>query len=87
MISRACGNPEHIIHVTCPAEPRYVLFENSVNSDQMASKEAIRLGSKMFTIQLVCLFDLILYVPSTIFQFNRDGSSRVKPVLSQDKCV
>ena len=23
----------------------------------------------------VCLFDLILYVPSTIFQLNRDGSS------------
>ena len=30
----------------------------------------------------VCLFDLILYVPSTIFQFNRDGSSWVEPVLS-----
>ena len=27
----------------------------------------------------VCLFDLI---PSTIFQFNRDGSSWVEPVLS-----
>ena len=24
---------------------------------------------------VVCLFDLILNVPSTIFQFNRDGSS------------
>ena len=33
------------------------------------------------------LFDLILYVPSTIFQLNRDGSSRVEPVLSYDKCV
>ena len=30
----------------------------------------------------VCLFDLILYVPSTIFQLNRDGSSWVEPVLS-----
>ena len=28
------------------------------------------------------LFDLILYVPSTIFQLNRDGSSWVKPALS-----
>ena len=27
-------------------------------------------------------FDLILYVPSTIVQFNRDGSSWVEPVLS-----
>ena len=28
------------------------------------------------------LFDLILYVPSTIFQLNRDRSSQVEPVLS-----
>ena len=28
------------------------------------------------------LFDFILYVPSTIFQKNRDRSSRVEPVLS-----
>ena len=35
----------------------------------------------------VCLFDLILYVPSTIFQLNRDRSSLVEPVLSKDKCV
>ena len=38
-----------------------------------------------FALQ-VCLFDLILYVPSTIFQLNRDGSSWVEPVLSKDKC-
>ena len=30
----------------------------------------------------VCLFDLILYVPSTIFQLNGDGSTKVEPVLS-----
>ena len=29
-----------------------------------------------------CLFDLILYIPSTIFQLNRDGSAWVEPVLS-----
>ena len=29
-----------------------------------------------------CLFDLVLYVPSTIFQLNRDVSSWVEPVLS-----
>ena len=29
-----------------------------------------------------CLFDLILYVPSTIFQLHRDVSSWVEPVLS-----
>ena len=33
------------------------------------------------------LFELILYVPSAIFQLNRDGSSCVESVLSQDKCV
>ena len=33
-------------------------------------------------IIFVCLFDLILYVPSTIFQLYRDGSSWVEPVLS-----
>ena len=30
----------------------------------------------------VCLFDLILYLPSTIFQLYREGSSWVEPVLS-----
>ena len=29
-----------------------------------------------------CLFDLTLYVPSTIFQLSRDRSSWVEPVLS-----
>ena len=32
--------------------------------------------------ELFCLFDLILYVPSTISQLNRDGSSWVEPVQS-----
>ena len=31
---------------------------------------------------LLLLVDLILYVPSTIFQLNRDGSSWIEPVLS-----
>ena len=31
---------------------------------------------------IFCLFDLIIYIPSTIFQLNRDGSSWVEPVLS-----
>ena len=30
----------------------------------------------------VSLFDLILDIPSTIFQLNSDGSSWVEPVLS-----
>ena len=36
----------------------------------------------LFDFFVFCLFDLILYVPSTIFQLNRDGSSWIEPVLS-----
>ena len=35
-----------------------------------------------FFFGFVCLFALILYVPSTIFQLKRDGSSWDEPVLS-----
>ena len=42
---------------------------------------------KVFEYTGFCLFDLILYVPSTIYQLCRDGSSWVEPVLSMDKCV
>ena len=38
--------------------------------------------NKSMTRVFVCLFGLILYVPSTIFQLYRDGSSWVEPVLS-----
>ena len=43
---------------------------------------SICLSIMVFLFLIVCLFDLILYVPSTIFQLNRDGSSWVEPVLS-----
>ena len=33
-------------------------------------------------ITISCLFDLILYIPSTIIQLDRDRSSWVEPVLS-----
>ena len=32
-------------------------------------------------VHLLYLFDLILYIPSTIFQLYRDGSPWVEPVL------
>ena len=38
-------------------------------------------------ITVFCLSDLVLYVPSTIFQLCRDRSSWVEPVLSLGKCV
>ena len=37
---------------------------------------------KTYIIMFVCLFDLIFYVTSNIFQLNKDGSSWVEPVLS-----
>ena len=47
---------------------------NRVDSDEMLHYAASH--------QDLYLFDLILYVPSTIFQLNRDGFSWVEPVLS-----
>ena len=49
----------------------------------------LNLSSKDSTMRpfIIVLFDLILYVPSTIFKLNRDGSSWVEPVLSLDNCV
>ena len=39
-------------------------------------------GPSFLNNVMICLFDLILYVPSTILQSNRDGSYWVEPVLS-----
>ena len=50
---------------------------SQVGLNEVASSVGLRLLSN-----LICLFDLILYVPSTIFQLNRDRSSLVEPVLS-----
>ena len=36
---------------------------------------------------VVCLFDLILYVPSTIFQLNRECSGSVVECLTRDRRV
>ena len=42
----------------------------------------IETSQQISSCLFVCLFDLILYVPSTIFQLNRDVSSLVELVLS-----
>ena len=44
-------------------------------------------SSSLMQIWSLVLFDLILYIPSTIFQLNRDGPSLVESVLSWDKCI
>ena len=48
------------------------------------TKDILKNGpGKKGNIHSYCfLFDLILYVPSTIFQICREGSSWVEPVLS-----
>ena len=37
---------------------------------------------RLYMENLFALFDLILYIPSTIFQLNRDRSSWLEPLLS-----
>ena len=44
-------------------------------------------GMSYHSLEKIVLFDLILNIPSTIFQLCRDGSSWVEPVLSKDECV
>ena len=68
-------NPLVQLHYKCVT---FVWRKNSVDADQLASSETSWSGSTMF----ICLFDLILYVPSTIFQLCRDIFSWVAPVLS-----
>ena len=54
---------------------------------QNPARGAVNSGIHFFFIPeppffIFILFDLILYVPSTIFQLCRDGSFWVEPVLS-----
>ena len=49
-----------------------LVFVNSVEPDEMMH----------YACFFLFFFYLILYIPSTIFQLYRDGSSRVEPVLS-----
>ena len=58
------------------------------SADNNSLNDLISVYLKIFGIfNKLFLFDLILYVPSTIFQLNRDGPSWIEPVLSLDKCV
>ena len=45
-------------------------------------EDPTNMTEKLLIWMLVYLFDLILYIPSTIFQLNKEGSSWVEPVLS-----
>ena len=59
----------------------------AIDLQGVASFDPRDLICRIYEGLFVCLFDLILYVPSTIFHLNRDGSSWVEPVLSWDDCV
>ena len=50
----------------------------------MADPEGVWGFAQLFKFCFVCLFDLILYVLSTIFQLYRDGSTWVEAVLIKD---
>ena len=59
-------------------------FPVSLNlSDELEKRDKMRgLQSILSFFFATSLFDLILYIPSTIFQLYRDMSSWVEPVLS-----
>ena len=52
------------------------------DADQLAHQHILVRTIFILTFSYDVAFDFILYFPSTIFQFNRDGSSWVEPVLS-----
>ena len=59
-----------------------------IKENTLFSRALVKIRAKIENNTLVvCLFDLILYVSSTIVQLYRDGSPWVEPVLSLDKCV
>ena len=80
----------------CPNTPDFTLLKGRSTSIQIRKKMDFVLlcQQKLLSVYVfpyftrcMILFDLILYVPSTIFQLYRDGSSWVEPVLSLEKCV
>ena len=61
----------------------FFILANGEDPDEMPPCAAFHPGLHCLPKYLFTyLFDLILYVPSTIFQLCRDGSSWVEPVLS-----
>ena len=63
-----------------PKDKKYSSLSTKLELKELVKPETA--SSTHSTLYLFCLFDLILYVTSTIFQLYRDGSSWVEPVLS-----
>ena len=74
-----CPGPEFIKLVSCSTQLS-TKFQLLIKAKIPKSEEVSCF--KSLICGFVCLFDLILYAPSTIFQLNRDGSSWVEPILS-----
>ena len=62
--------------------PIYGFPSRKFNSKSKFSHLSQQTMSVFSSADFACLFGLILYVPSTIFQLCRDGSSWVEPELS-----
>ena len=58
------------------------LLKESGKRDIISFTQHTSLINSMIYMNECCLFDLILYVPSAIFQLCRDGSSWFEPELS-----
>ena len=82
MIKNNFQEQKNIILETSTCDPLKYKMGKSIRIESMRMGKSIRIQRAITMLLLVCLFDLILYVPSTIFQLNRDGSSWVEPVLS-----
>ena len=71
----------------CPAEPRYAVFANSVDPDQLASEEANWSGPSLFVIKYMNLYqqpgssNLIGWKSKWAWHLNLFRRSRVKSAL------
>ena len=61
---------------------RAIWSGSTVLSSQIKKRNTTPKLSSTEMLQVLFLFDLILYVVSTIFQLNTDGSSWVEPAIS-----
>ena len=59
------------------SQPQNPEFGNNPGNSPLLLRVLVSLSA----IQFILLFDLIPYVPSTIFQLSKDGSTWVEPVL------
>ena len=71
-----------IMHVSVKKNKYILHFPTNTHPLHHLCGDVAQLPLKISLNLMICLFDLILYVPSTIFQLYRDGSSWVEPVLS-----